>query len=260
RRPVQTSLSKRLSAILKNEPARTRKLEKKAIGLVDRIWVCSELDRQRLMELHRPASTIHVVPNGIPGSVSLHRDVPKVISRGGDGPVILFVGHLGYWPNVKAAERLATGILPLVHKHFPSALVVLAGRSPAASVLSLAARPGIELHADPPDLSGLYERADIAAVPLSEGGGTRIKILEAMASGLPVVATAIAVEGLDLADGEEVLMAETDEGIARHIVELFRNPEAMRRQCRYARKTVQLRYGSVALDLAVGEGLGFGSY
>ncbi|MEQ1841866.1 MAG: glycosyltransferase, partial [Verrucomicrobiales bacterium] len=64
RRPVQTSLSKRLSAILKNEPARTRKLEKKAIGLVDRIWVCSELDRQRLMELHRPASTIHVVPNG----------------------------------------------------------------------------------------------------------------------------------------------------------------------------------------------------
>jgi len=157
-----------------------------------------------------------------------------------------------------AAERLATGILPLVRRHCPSALVILAGRSPAAAVRSLAANAGIELHEDPPDLSGFYERADVAAVPLSEGGGTRIKILEAMASGLPVVATALAVEGLDLAEGEEVLLAESDEGIARHIVELYRNPGTMRRQCLYAGKTVQLRYGTTALDLAVAEGLAFG--
>lgn len=255
RRPAPNSLRKRFSAMLNNDSSRTRKLERKAIGMVDRVWVCSEVDRQRLMKLHRPASPIHVVPNGIPGPALFRDEIPRKISREGEGPVILFVGHLGYWPNVKAAERLATGILPLVRNHCPSALVVLAGRSPAASVRSLAANAGIELHADPPNLSGFYERADLAVVPLFDGGGTRIKILEAMAAGLPVVATALAVEGLDLADGEEILLAETDEGIARHIVELYRNPGAMQRQCLYAGNTVRLRYGTGAIDLAVAEGL-----
>lgn len=171
--------------------------------------------------------------------------------------MLLFVGHLGYWPNVRAAERLVEGILPLVRETFPSASAVLAGRSPGAAVQSIAAMRGIELHENPPDLSVLYTKADIAVVPLSEGGGTRIKILEAMASGLPVVATSLAAEGLELAENEEILLAESDEGLARHIVELWSHPDAMQRQRQYASKTIQLRYGSAALDLAAKDGLAF---
>lgn len=254
-RPKSRSRRKRLSTLLYGDAARIRRLERKAIRRVDRIWVCSEREKERLLELHRPPVSVQVVPNVIPRAESLRSDLPRHEIGRAAGPVIFFVGHLGYWPNVRAAERLAGGIMPMVRETFPTASLLLAGRSPAPSVRDLASNPGIELHGNPADLSVFYERADIAVIPLSEGGGTRIKVLEAMASGLPVVATPLAIEGLDLVDGEDVLVAESDEGIALHIIELWRNVDARSRQVSRARKTVSLRYGSEALDLPISAGL-----
>ena len=253
-RQARMSGKVRLSAIFQNDAARIRRLEKRALKTVDRIWVCSEQDRERLVELHQPAGAIHVVPNCIPRFDTLRNECRSRVHECKNGPIMLFVGHLGYWPNVAAAERLARVILPTVRETFPSAKVVLAGRHPNPVVKSLAALPGIELHANPESLSTFYERAHIAVVPLSEGGGTRIKILEAMASGLPIVATAVAVAGLGLTENEEVLLANSDEGLARHVIALCMNPDKMWKQILSAEKTARLRFGPEAVDFAVRKG------
>ena len=253
-RQARMSGKVQLSSLFKNDAARVRQLEKRALKMVDRIWVCSDQDRERLIELHQPAGAIHVVPNCIPRSETLRNECRSRVHECKNGPVMLFVGHLGYWPNVAAVERLARAILPTVRETFPSAKVVLAGRYPNPAVKSLSALPGIELYANPGNLSTFYERAHVAVVPLSEGGGTRIKILESMASGLPVVATAAAVEGLGLIENEEVLLANSDESIARHVIALCMNPDKMSKQILSAEKTARLRFGPEAVDFAVRQG------
>lgn len=254
RRQAQLSGKARLSGVLKHDAASLRRLEKRALAIVDRVWVCSDQERERLMRLYQPAASIHVVPNSIPRFDTLRSGCGARARECINDPVLLFVGHLGYWPNVAAAERLVRGIFPIVRAAFPSAKVILAGRHPDSVVKSLAVLPGIELHANPDQLATFYQRADIAVVPLSEGGGTRIKILEAMASGLPVVATAVAVEGLGLIENEEVLLADSDAGLARHVINLCKNPAAALRQVLYAGKTASLRFGPGAVDFAVRKG------
>jgi glycosyltransferase involved in cell wall biosynthesis len=93
-------------------------------------------------------------------------------------------------------------------------------------------------------------------VPLSAGGGTRFKILEAMAWGLPVIATPIAAEGTGLEDGEEIQIAETDDALARSVIALCAEPERLEQQRRLAYKTVMLRFGPSVIETAVRKGLG----
>ncbi|HEV2694887.1 MAG TPA: glycosyltransferase [Verrucomicrobiae bacterium] len=241
----------RFADFFNNDAARIRGLERRALKFVDQVWVCSEQDRKRLLELHRPAVPVQVVPNSIPRFELLQNERRSEIREGEREPVLLFVGHLGYWPNVVAAERLVRGVLPIVREAFPGARVILAGRYPQPAVESLSVLAGVELHANPESLAEFYQRADMAVVPLAEGGGTRIKILEAMAAGLPVVATSVAVEGLGLIESEEVLVADSDEGLACHIIDLWRNPEAKLRQSRFAERTAKLRFSPEAVDWAV---------
>lgn len=238
-----------------SDAARVKRLEARAIQWVDRIWVCSEPDQGRLVKLHQPRAAIHWVPNGLPRFEWLQEDALLPVREGVDGPILLFVGHLGYWPNVAAAKRLAKNILPAVRERHPSARLILAGRYPNPEVQSLSALPGVEFYANPDCLLEFYERAHVAVVPLSEGGGTRIKVLEAMAVGLPVVATAVAVEGLGLIDPEEVLLASSDQGIVQHICDLSANEDARLKQRRCAEKTVRMRFGPEAVDFAVKAGL-----
>ena len=250
----------RLTEIFQGDAARIRRLEKRALKRVDQVWVCSPEDRKRLIEMHQPTAPVHVIPNSIPRLDTLRSEVDSRRHDGTSGPVLLFVGHLGYWPNVAAAERLARGILPIVRGMFPTATVILAGRHPRPAVEALAALPGVEVHANPGSLKSFYERASVAVVPLAAGGGTRLKILEAMAAGLPVVASTVAVEGLGLVANEEVRLADSDEGLAQQLIELVRNPELRWRQIRLAEKTARLRFGPEAVDLAVRRSMACSSF
>lgn len=240
-----------------SEADRIAALEREALALADRVWVCSEIDRERLLALHAPATPVLVVPNGVPRFEDIPAELPPIAPKGAGWPVLLFVGHLGYAPNVEAAQRLVHHILPSVRQSLPEARLVLAGRAPAEAVRTLGKEPGVRLVENPENLSDLYRQSHIAVVPLSSGGGTRIKILEAMAWGLPVVATPLAAEGQGLIDGHDVLLADDDRGLARHIVALCKHPHRVAHQRLCARQTVNANFSPTAIAAALKTGLAY---
>ena len=257
RQNERATLMMRLKRLLRNDVGRNRRLECKAAALVDRVWVCSEADRESLLAFARPKA-VDIVPNGIPRFDEMPAALPPLAPVDGGWPVLLFVGHLGYWPNVDAAERLAKVILPRIRHRFPNARLVLAGRYPKPAVKALADLPGVQLFEHPNDLSALYRRAHLCVAPIWAGGGTRIKIMEAMAWGLAVVATPVAVEGLGLADCIDVTLADSDEGLARLACELCADPARLERQRVLAHALVRLNFGPRAIDRAVQLGLSVG--
>lgn len=135
------------------------------------------------------------------------------------------MAHLGYPPNILAARMLMRAILPGLRAALPGASVLIAGRDPDAALRAeAAATPGLRLLADPPDPEPLYAHSDLAVMPILEGGGTRIKLLEAFCVGRPVVATAKAVEGHGLQPGRHYLRAETPEEFITQILRLQAEP------------------------------------
>ena len=156
----------------------------------------------------------------VPNAVDTDRGVGRAGRQGGVLRLLL-VGNMTYEPNVRAAEVLAVEVLPRVRRLLPAEIrVELVGSfEPGGRVAALAAIPGVELSGYLDDLDGAYARADLVVAPLGEGGGTRIKILEAFAAGVPVVSTPAGVAGLGVADGREVLLgaspAELASAVAR---------------------------------------------
>lgn len=161
-----------------------------------------------------PGARPEVVENG----VDLDR-LGRLPGNDATGP-LLFVGSFDYDANVDAVRHLVTDLLPAIRRRAPDTAAIVAGRSPGREVHALAQAQGVEVAATVPDLTPLYARAGVVVVPLRIGGGSRIKILEALALGRPVVTTTIGMRGLDLADGVEVLVADTPEAFATAIQRL----------------------------------------
>jgi glycosyltransferase involved in cell wall biosynthesis len=233
-----------------------RRLERKALSIVDRVWVCSSQDREKLNALARHRVPIDVVPNGIPRAEDIPSVLPAPATTANGFPVILFVGHLGYEPNIDAAMRLAGTILPGIRTALPDARLIIAGRAPQPRVEALAELPGVTLVESPADLTPLLRSAHLTIVPLSSGGGTRIKLLEAMAWGVPVIATPLAAEGLDLIDGDEVILSESDKGLTDAAIALCRDRDRLARQRMRAHEAVWARFGPEAIRNAMRRGLG----
>jgi len=168
----------------------------------------------------------------------------------------LFVGHLGYRPNNVATRRLVRSIMPALRDRCRGAELILAGRRPHRRLVALVEKKEwVSLHADPTDLDEFYAASSCAVIPLTEGGGTRLKVLEAMAFGRPVIATAKAVEGLNLRDGETFLAAGSDAEFVAACLRLMKEPELAASLVRRAAGFVQDRHGSRAILEAVSAGL-----
>lgn len=197
----ERSIPKRIYASVTARRLRTaeERILRTAYGHV----VCSERERGQLLR-GVPEARIEVVANGV-----------DVAYYGGySGPPvprdrIVFVGSMDYHANVDAAVWFSRDIWPHVRARFPQWRLTLVGSNPAATVKALAGQPGIEVTGTVPDVRPYYHEAVAAVVPLRTGGGTRLKILEAMAAGIPVVSTALGAEGLEVSPGRDMLGAET---------------------------------------------------
>lgn len=231
---------------------RAAEAERGLLQEVSAVWACSALDAEGLRRLAPGAAPVRVVPNPVPGWSLATLQKPRP-----DGIDALFVGHLGYRPNIVAARRLARRILPILQRSDPSARLTLAGRAPATLLRKALekAPQGLDLVADPVDLAPLYARATMTLMPLTEGGGTRIKALEAMAAGLPVIASAKAVEGLGLVPGRDYLGAESDADFAAAALRLAQTPALRRDLADRARAFAVARHGPSAIEDAVAAAL-----
>lgn len=176
-----------------------------------------------------------LVPNGV-DTRGVHPLPPT------PGQRLLFVGRLAYRPNADAVRWLAREILPLVRQQEPTVeLVVVGGEVPGD--LRRARMPGVTLFGGLDDVTPAYREAQIAVVPLRAGGGTPLKLLEAMALGRPVVATPLACAGLALENDEHVLIAPDAPGFALAVTTLLRDPTRAAAMAGRARVVVERSYG-----------------
>src|SRR5262249_43984764 len=183
------------------------------------------------------ARRVVLVPNGVDCAAY---DRPRADRS--DRPTILYVGALGWPPNASAARYLATDVLPVVRRTVADARVVVVGRNPPAELLALARdNRDVEIAADVPDVAPFFRSADVLAVPLETGGGTRLKILEAFAAGLPVVSTPIGCEGIAADDGRHLVVAPRA-GFAGAVAALLLDSNRGRGLAARARELALARY------------------
>jgi glycosyltransferase involved in cell wall biosynthesis len=134
-------------------------------------------------------------------------------------------------------------VLPKVRTHAPRATAVLVGRRPPEWLRAkVAATPGAELHADVPDVRPFLARCGFLVVPLRIGGGSRLKILEALAAGTPVVSTRVGAEGLELTAGRDLLVAETPESLVNAALAAIRRPDELADTAERGRRQVLANY------------------
>ncbi|MGY1740264.1 MULTISPECIES: glycosyltransferase [unclassified Blastococcus] len=188
-------------------------LERRA-GAADVVAVVSDVDRQVLAGVVDHPRVV-VVPNAW--------DEPEPLPPAPD-PVVSFVALLSWGPNVDAAVWFVREVWPGVVSEVPAARLQLVGRNPADAVRALAG-PTVEVTGTVPDLTPWYARTRVAVAPLLAGGGSRLKILEALAAGRPVVATAIGAEGLEDLVGRGVLVADDPAEMASTLVRLLSDAE-----------------------------------
>jgi glycosyltransferase involved in cell wall biosynthesis len=213
---------------------RTASIEHKALWAADQVWVCSEQDRVRVKQSVRPVVDVHVVPNGVDVDGYAGNDAAP-----GEPPSVVFPAMFGYAPNGNAARFLIEALRPLLD----DLRVVLVGAMPTAAMLEAARRDErIVVTGMVADVRPYVRSAIAVVVPLFEGSGTRFKILEAFAAGVPVVTTPMGADGLDVADGVHVLVARTAAEFAGAIRRLRAEPGLAQRLVREARALVERRY------------------
>ena len=214
-----------------------RRFEQKFLRLGDAHTVCSERERQVLLSLE-PTARIEVIENGV--DVAYFSQAERL--PGGPRRSLVYVGLMEYHANVDAVTYFAREIWPRVRQVRPELQFVIVGARPTAEVLALAKQPGITVTGTVEDLRPYYREALAAVVPLRVGGGTRLKILEALAAGVPVISTALGAEGLGVEHGEELVLADTPAAMAEAVAGLYEDSSQWHRLSENGRKQVLSRH------------------
>jgi len=198
--------------------------------------VVSDLDGERLRERVGDVATA-VVPNG----VDVEYFVPRAPLGHGDGGMI-FVGGLDWYPNRDAVRYFLRDVWPELAASGPNRRLTLVGRDPPDDVVAAGSDSSIEVLGFVPDIRPLIDQASIYVCPIRDGGGTRLKILDALAMAKPLVATGLAVEGLGLTDGEHFLRADAPDEFVAQVSRLERDPGLRHRLAVAGRRVVEERF------------------
>lgn len=222
------------AAVLGAEARLVARWEACAVRAADSASLVAEGDRVRAPGLRGVA----IVPNGVDASAfpfadpAAHRD-----------PLLLFFGNLGYFHALEPARFLAEDVLPLVRRSVPGARVRIVGARPPASVTRLGELPGVEVTGPVEDMAAALHSGAAAVLPAFSGSGMKNKVLEAFCAGLPVVANAEGMHGIEGAlSGVDHLVAEGAQGTADACVELLSDPVRRGEMARAARALVESRF------------------
>jgi glycosyltransferase involved in cell wall biosynthesis len=195
----------------------------------------SDEDRKIMQDLISGIE-VDIIPNGV--DTSYYMD--KKIERKTPPRILYGVTNFEWLQNQEASELLINNVWPYVKKRMPEAKVWIVGRKIPDWIKNLSAKDeSIEITENIPDARDAYRRASVMVAPIKGAGGTRLKILEAMAAGLPVVSTSIGVAGLKITPGVQALISDTYEGLAQEAVRLLKNKDLAERVGQEGQKHVK---------------------
>jgi glycosyltransferase involved in cell wall biosynthesis len=223
KRQVELSVSPPRRAYLKGQYERMRRYEAEACRAAKAIIAVSNSDA-RAIESDYGVSSVRAVPTGV--DLDYFRP-PAQPERATD---LVFVGSMDWTPNIDGVIWFVREVLPLIRKQRPDYSLAIVGRRPPAGIRRLADR-NVRIHVTGtvPDIRPYLWGSAVAIVPLRIGGGTRLKIYEAMAARIPVVSTTVGAEGLDVRNGENILIADSARDFADACVALLEDATARRR-------------------------------
>jgi glycosyltransferase involved in cell wall biosynthesis len=232
---------------LKREARLLAKAEQRAARLAEVVFAVSDVEADHYRSLG--ARSVHVVPNGV--DCAAYESLPA--GRGDGPPVILYVGTMSWSPNASAVRFLAAEVLPRVRERVPAAELWVVGKDPPPD-LAATTQAGVRVLGGVPSMLAPLQAAHVLAVPLEAGGGTRLKILEAFAAGLPVVSTPVGCEGIRFTAGQHLLVRERGQ-FAEALVGLLADPAAGARLAEHARQLARDLYDWDAVGRAAADAL-----
>jgi polysaccharide biosynthesis protein PslH len=237
---VETALWRRMASTEPNpakrfayriEAAKMAHYERAALGRFHRIIAVSDHDRQQMLQMDRSCE-ISVVPTGVDTA-----RFPVAPPAKADPPTIIFTGSMDWEPNIDAVNYFCQEIFPRIRAEFPGAIFQIVGRNPHNKVKRLAS-DCVQVTGTVASVADYLRHATVVVVPLRIGGGTRLKIFEAMAVGKAVISTSIGAEGLDVQSNRDLILADNAATFADAILLLLRS------------STLRRKYEQAAVELA----------
>ena len=226
--------------LLRQQWHRMRRFERAALSRFDLVLAVSETDSATFERLYPGTLTrsIHVVQTG----VDTEYFTPMPALEPARPAHLVFTGSMDWLPNEDGMQLFVREILPRIRQAVPQATLSIIGRAPTPAVRRLAEEPGVEVTGRVDDVRPHIAAGAVYVVPLRIGGGTRLKIFEAMAMGKAVVSTAIGAEGLPVTDGRDIVLADDPAAFAEAVVRLIHDPRERRTLESAARRLVVDRY------------------
>lgn len=244
RRYVQNEKQFVVKKYMAMQAGRMRTFEENIFKTVSGATAVSAPDAEVIRTIN-PELPVEVVDNGV--DLEYFRDYDQPSDD--DAPGLVFTGSMDWRPNQDSVEYFVHEILPLVKRAHPDINTVLVGRNPPPKIVELGNVDGVTVTGTVDDVRPYIKQANVFIVPLRIGGGSRLKILEALAMKKPVVSTSVGAEGLDVTDGRELLLADRPEQFAKQIDVLLSDRAKARRLGEAGRTLVERRYGWDALSI-----------
>jgi glycosyltransferase involved in cell wall biosynthesis len=210
--------------------------ERRYLRLADRVLTVSETDRDAFASFLEP-TRLTVIPTGV--DVDYFQPMPVAETANS----LVFIGSMDWLPNEDAIFYFVGEILPLIKQQYPQVSLEVVGRNPSRKLQALAEREkSVRLTGWVEDIRPFVARGSVCIVPLRIGGGTRLKIFEAMAMSKAVVSTSVGAEGLPVKAGDNILLADTPNDFANSVIFLLSDPNQRKRLATSARTLVQAKY------------------